>query len=351
MRVHDGLRAATATIALVGTMAGACQRTPPDDTPRASGYIEGTDVQVSSKVAGRVIAVKVVEGQRVAAGDVVVALDTTETDLALVKAKADRAQAEAEWRLLEAGSRPEDIAQAEAQVAAATADRRSADAEVTSARTDETRFDQLLKASAGSRKEYDDAVERRERAEAAFKAADDRRAAAAALVDRLKAGSRPEEIEAARAKVAAADAAIATLVNDRAEAVIAAPLAGIVSSRLVEPGELVGPRTPLLVMLDLDHVWANAYVEEPFVPRLRLDQPATVATDAGDRVDGRVTFISSEAEFTPRNVQTTDERAKLVYRVKVAVDNAKGLFKPGVPVEVRFTGAAGGGSPRNPGNQ
>jgi HlyD family secretion protein len=97
-------------------------------------------------------------------------------------------------------------------------------------------------------------------------------------------------------------------------------------------------------MLDLDHAWANAYVEEPFVPRLRIDEPATVVTDAGDRADGRVAFISSEAEFTPRNVQTSDERAKLVYRVKVTVDNSKGLFKPGVPVEVQFTGASSGGS-------
>jgi membrane fusion protein YbhG len=344
MRVHLTTTAATAL--LVAATVGACQRSPGDDTPRASGYIEGTDVHVSSKVAGRVAEVRVVEGQRVAAGAVVVTLDTTETDLALARARADRAQADAEWRLLKAGSRPEDIQQAAAQVAAATADRRSAEAEATSAHADETRFDELLKASAGSRKEYDDAVARRERADAALKATDDRRAAAAALLDRLKAGARPEEIEAARARVAGADAQIASLEHDRAEAVIDAPLAGIVSSRLVEPGELVSPRTPLLVMLDLDHVWANAYVEEPFVPRLRLDEPATVTTDAGDRVDGRVTFISPEAEFTPRNVQTTDERAKLVYRVKVTVDNAKGLFKPGVPVEVRFTGAAAGGGSR-----
>ena len=321
----------------------ACHRAAPEAPPRASGYVEGTDVHVASKVAGRVATVAVVEGQRVAAGETLVTLDTTETDLALVKARADRAQADAEWRLLKAGSRPEDIQQAEAQVAAATADRRAAEADATAARDDAVRFDQLLKANAGSRKEYDDAVARRDRAEAALKATDDKRTAASALVDRLKAGSRPEEIEAARSRVAGADAQIATLNHDRAEAVIVAPLSGVVSSRLVEPGDLVGPRTALVVMLDLDHVWANAYVEEPLVPRLRLNDAATVVTDAGDRVEGRISFIASEAEFTPRNAQTADERAKLVYRVKVAVDNAKGLFKPGVPVDVQFPSALGGG--------
>jgi HlyD family secretion protein len=331
-------------LAIAALSVAACQPTPQNAIPRASGYIEATDVHVSSKVAGRVAEVRVVEGQRVASRDVVVMLDTAETDLALARARADRAGADAAWRLLKAGSRPEDIQQAEAQVAAATADRRSAEAEATAARADEVRFGQLLKANAGSRKEYDDALARRDRADATLKAADDKRAAAVAIADRLKAGARPEEIEQARARVAGADAQIASLEHDRTEAVIVAPLAGIISSRLVEPGELVGPRTPLLVMLDLDHAWANAYVEEPFVPRLRIDEPATVVTDAGDRADGRVAFIASEAEFTPRNVQTSDERAKLVYRVKVTVDNSKGLFKPGVPVEVQFTGASSGGS-------
>lgn len=329
--------------AALAAAGSACHRTAPAATPRASGYVEGTDVHIASKVAGRIAAVKVVEGQRVAAGDVLVTLETTETDLALSKARADRGQADAQWRLLKAGSRQEDVQQADAQVAAAASDRRAAEAEAVSARADAARFEQLLAANAGSRKEYDDAVARRDRAEATLKAADDKRAAATAQADRLKAGARPEEIQAAQARVAAADAQIAALEHDKAEAVIVAPLAGVVSSRLVEPGELVGPRTPLLVMLDLDHAWANAYVEEPLVPRLHIDDTAIVVTDAGDRVTGRIAFISSEAEFTPRNVQTSDERAKLVYRVKVTVDNRNGVLKPGVPVEVQFPAAAAAG--------
>jgi HlyD family secretion protein len=178
-------------------------------------------------------------------------------------------------------------------------------------------------------------------AEAKVKGAEDKIRASQSVVDRLKAGARIEEIQAASARVAAIDAQIDTFEHDRTEAVIKSPSAGIVSSRLVEPGELVTARATLIVLVDLDHAWASVYVEEPLVPTLRIDQPATVVTDAGDRIAGKITFISPQAEFTPRNVQTSAERAKLVYRVKVTVDNQKGVLKPGMPVEVEF-GAGGG---------
>jgi HlyD family secretion protein len=138
--------------------------------------------------------------------------------------------------------------------------------------------------------------------------------------------------------VTTVDAQIATLEHDRADTTIVAPAAGIVSSRLVEPGELVAPGAPVVVLIDLDHAWANVYVEERAIAEIKLDQPATVITDTGRRLDGKVTFISPRAEFTPRNVQTADERAKLVYRVKVAVDNREGILKPGMPVEAELTG-------------
>ena len=143
-----------------------------------------------------------------------------------------------------------------------------------------------------------------------------------------------QELAAANARVTAVDAQIAALEHDREEAIIRAPVGGIVGARLVEPGELVAAGTPVAVVLDLDHAWANVYVVEPLIPRVKIDQPATVITDNGDRLDGRVTFISPKAEFTPRNVQTADERAKLVYRIKVSVDNKAGILKPGMPVEV-----------------
>jgi HlyD family secretion protein len=320
-------------LALSGT---ACRREKPAGPPRASGYVEATDVRVAAKLAGRIEKVNVVEGARVNAGDVVVTLAATDVVLAISRVRAERDQAVANLRLLQAGSRPEDIHQLEAQVAAAVADRQAADAELSASRIDEARFEQLLRNRAGAQKQLDDAVARRELAEARLKAAADRVGAANAALARAKAGARVEEIAAARARVAAVDAEIASLEHDRGEATVIAPITGIVSSRLVEPGELVALGAPLIVLIDLDHAWANVYVEEPLVPTLRIDQPATVLTDAGNRLAGRISFISPRAEFTPRNVQTAEERAKLVYRVKVTVDNREGILKPGMPVEVQF---------------
>ena len=136
--------------------------------------------------------------------------------------------------------------------------------------------------------------------------------------------------------MAAVDAQIATLDHDRSEARVVAPSSGVVTSRLVEPGELVGVGAPLAVIIDLDRACVNAYIEAPRVPSLRLEQKVTVVSDAGDRLPGTIAFIAPKAEFTPRNVQTAAERARLVYRVKVAVDNHPGVLKPGMPVEVEF---------------
>jgi HlyD family secretion protein len=94
---------------------------------------------------------------------------------------------------------------------------------------------------------------------------------------------------------------------------------------------------PLLVVTDLDHAWANLFVPEPLVPRVKLGQSATVFTDAGgEGIPGKVTYVSPRAEFTPRNVQTADERSKLVYRIKVSVDNSAGVLKSGMPVDAEL---------------
>ena len=113
------------------------------------------------------------------------------------------------------------------------------------------------------------------------------------------------------------------------------------TEKLVEAGELVAPRMPIVVLTDLDHAWANVYVDEPMVPRVRLGQRARVYTDAGGarRSKARSRYISPRAEFTPRNVQTAEERSKLVYRIKITVDNREGILKPGMPVEARASTA------------
>ncbi len=329
------MRFAGVPVAVVLTLSvGACTQDPASTVAHATGYVEATDIRVAAKVPGRVETVSAVEGARVEAGTVLVTLSTADVDLALRRAHAERAQAAALLELTLAGPRPEDVRQAEAQLAAAQAERQAADADLAAARADEQRFEQLLRARAGSQKQFDDAAARRALAAARLQAAADRAAAAKAALDRLAAGARAEEIAAARARVGVMDAQIAALERDRTETAVVAPSAGLIASRLVEPGELVSAGTPLVLLLDLDRAWASVYVEEPVVPRLKLEQAVTVLTDAGDRLPGRISFIASRAEFTPRNVQTAAERAKLVYRVKVAVDNREGVLKPGMPVEV-----------------
>jgi HlyD family secretion protein len=323
-------------VLLLAIAAGGCSKADPSQNTHASGYVEATEVRVASKVPGRVLSVSVTEGQRVKAGETLIQLSSTDATLALARLKAERQQADAQLRLVQAGSRREDITQAEAQAEAAQSERATVAMELAAAKIDADRFEQLVQKRAGSEKQRDDAVLRRELAQARLKTADDRLQAARAQVARLKAGSRSQEVEGARAHLAAIDAQIATIQNDIAEATITAASDGVVSSRLVEPGELVVARTPLLVIVDLDRAWATAYVEEPRVADVKIGQSATVLTDGGDRLPGTVTFVAPRAEFTPRNVQTADERAKLVYRVKVSVDNKAGVLKPGMPVEVDF---------------
>jgi HlyD family secretion protein len=164
----------------------------------------------------------------------------------------------------------------------------------------------------------------------------DRVRAAREAVARLQAGARREEVEAARARIAVVDAQLAVFEKMRDDAVVVAPVSGIVTQTLSDAGEMVAPRMPLLVVTDMDHAWANLFVPEPFMPMVSLGQAVTLLTDAGSSVSGAVTYISPQAEFTPRNVQTADERSRLVYRVKVTVDNSAGVLKQGMPVDAEL---------------
>jgi HlyD family secretion protein len=303
---------------------------------RASGYVEAMEVRVAPEVGGRVLSVAVDEGDRVSAGAAIVTIDTSDTELAIRRVEAERSQAAAQLRLLQAGARPEEIRQAGAQAESARAEIVGAEAELQAAAADVTRFEALFAKNAGSRKQRDDAVTRRDVAAARVAAARERSRAATEAAAGLRAGARREEIAAAQARIEAVDAQLASMRKSLADAKLTAPVGGIVTSRLVDPGEMVAPRTPVVVITDLDRAWANVYVDEPVVPRLALGQPITLVTDAGQRLEGKITFISPKAEFTPRNVQTAEERTKLVYRIKVTTDNRQGILKSGMPVEAEL---------------
>jgi HlyD family secretion protein len=291
----------------------------------ASGHVEATDVRVSTKVAGRLEAFSLQEGDVFAVGQALGRIDTTDAKLALQQAKAEREQAAAELRLRVAGARAEDVAELEAQVASVASD-------LDGAQKDLDRMQGLLDKGSGTTKSRDDA--RVHRDVIAHRLEGMRQS----LV-RMKAGSRPEEIDAARARVASADARLAQLDQQIQDATVVSPVAGVVTEKIADQGELLQAGSALCVVTALADAWLTVYVSETDLGRIRIGQDAEVRTDDGQSRKGKLTFIASKAEFTPKNVQTRDERVKLVYRVKVGLDNKDGLFKPGMPAEARLQAA------------
>jgi HlyD family secretion protein len=316
------LRLPLAALAAVLALDAGCRSAPENGAIAASGHVEATEVRLAAKVGGRLLALDAEEGDAVTKGQVLARIDTTDLELALAAARAERAQADAGLRLSLAGARAEEIREAKAQVA-------RAEAELDGARRDLERMQGLLDSGSGTPKSRDDARVRRDASTAALDAARER-------LLRLETGARAEEKDAARARLAAADARIAQVEQQIADATVVSPLAGVLTEKLAEPGELLAPGAGLAVITDLQDAWLTVYVGEPDLGRIRLGQKAAVITDDGQQREGKVSFVSPRAEFTPKNVQTRDERVKLVYRLKVALPNADGLFKPGMPAEARL---------------
>jgi HlyD family secretion protein len=307
---------------LLATASGGCRHDDAAGVITASGHVEATEVTVSTKVSGVIESLPIEEGDVVQAGQELARLETTDTELALDSARAERELARAELRLRLAGARDEEIAEASALVSRAEADLESAEKDL-------ARMEGLLASGSGTEKLRDDARARRDVSAATLSAARER-------LRKLRSGARPEEVDAARARVAAAEARIAQLDQQLADAVVKSPVAGVVTEKLVEAGELATRGTALVVVTDIRSAWLTAYVSGPDLARLRIGQAAEVITDDAQQRNGRVVFMASEAEFTPKNVQTRDERVKLVYKIKIALDNEDGLFKPGMPAEVRL---------------
>jgi HlyD family secretion protein len=310
------------TLILALLVLAACDASARNGRVVASGHIEASQVRISTKVRGRLLKRPVDEGDTVTAGQTIAILDTIDTDLALREAVADREQADAQLRLLLAGSRKEDIAASAATAASIAADLAGAEKEL-------ERQQSLLEQGISTAADRDDALARRDTLKGQLESAQQAHA-------RAKAGSRAQEIEAARATRDAMEARIGQLKQQIADATIVSPVAGRVTEKIAEPGELLAAGSPIVVVTALDHPWLTVYVGEPDLGKIRLGASAEVVTDGGERREGKVTFVASTAEFTPKNVQTRDERVKLVYRIKVGLDNADGLFKTGMPAEAHF---------------
>jgi HlyD family secretion protein len=320
------MKRSAAVVLGTALLAAACGQGDEDGRILASGHVEATEVLLSTKVGGTLEHLAVDEGTNVQAGQEIARIDTIDTVLSLESAKAERALAQAELNLRLAGTRKEDILEAKAQLVKAEAD-------LSGAKRDLERMEGLLATGSGTTKTRDDARTRHDVAAASVEAAGER-------VRRMEAGFRKEEIAAARARRQAADAGIARLEQQLGDAVIVSPVAGVVTQKISEQGELMAPGTGIVVVTDLASAWLNAYIPEPELGRIRMGQEAEVVTDDGQARKGRISFIASQAEFTPKNVQTRDERVKLVFRIKVALDNADGLYKPGMPAEARLEPAS-----------
>jgi len=323
-------------LALTLVFAAACTKDVPQDRIRASGHVEATETRLAAEAGGRILTLLVKEGDRVKPGDTILTLDTRDVQLAIDRARAERSAADAQLRLIQAGARGEDIRQAEAQVETARSEVAAAKQELASAQQDLDRFETLLANNSGSRKQRDDAATRRDVARDRIASLESRVKAADETVSKLRAGARREEVEAARARVQVVDAQIAALEKTMSDATLRSPIGGLITEKLVEVGEVIPPRTPAVVIVDLDHAWADVFVPEPTVPRIKIGQSASVITDAGSTLTGTIAYISPKAEFTPRNVQTADERSKQVYRVRIDVDNKDGVLKQGMPVEAEI---------------
>jgi HlyD family secretion protein len=252
----------------------------------------------------------------------VLTLDTRDTQLAIDRAKAEQAAAAAQLRLVQAGARVEDIRQAQSQIETARAEVAAGRAELQAATQDLERFETLLKNNSGSRKQRDDAATRRDVARDRVTQSESRVKTAEETLAKLRAGARPEKSTPPARAWTSSRAQIASLEKGLTDATLHRRSAARHRKARRESAKMIAPRAPALVVVDLDHAWADVFVPEPTVPQIKIGQPATVFTDAGGAGStGTISYISPKAEFTPRNVQTAEERSKLVYRVRINVDN------------------------------
>lgn len=290
-------------------------------TIRVSGNIEITDAEVGFKIPGRVEARLVSEGEMVQAGQIVARLEAREwrEEVALRRAQVRSTRAVLDELL--AGSRAEEIGQARAALERARADRERA-------RIEWERQQKLYQREVISTREYDFAKN-------AFEAAEAKAKEAAEFLALVEKGPRREKIDQARAALEASRQTLAQAETRLGYTVLEAPLTGVVLSKNIEPGEYVSPGTPVITVGDLSRVWVRAYINETDLGKVRVGQKVRVTVDTfpGKHYEGRISFMASQSEFTPKNIQTQKERVKLVYRIKVEIPNPNQELKPGMPAD------------------
>jgi HlyD family secretion protein len=363
----------------------------PKDKLFGNGTIEATEVDITSKVSGKILTLLVREGDNVRQGQLLATLDSDELAAQVTQAQGNLLAGQAALAELQAGTRSEDIRRAQAQYDASVQTGRQAQANydlvlagprieeieqlragvrqaqvnLNDAETELRRYQVLVEQGAAPSQQVDQLTTRRNDAKAQLDAAQQRlaeaeagsrkeqiRAAQAAqkqataqeryskaALDLALAGPRTETIAAAKARTEQAQGVLQAAEVQQGYTKIYAPSDGTVTLRNMEPGELVTPGTPIVRLAALESVWLKVYIPEPEMGRVKLGQSAQVTSDSypDKQYSGRVIEISQEAEFTPKNVQTKEERVKQVFWVKIGVDNPDRELKPGMPADAEIS--------------
>lgn len=288
---------------------------------RVSGNVEVNDVEVSFRIPGWVEARPASEGETIKAGGLVARLETSELTQEVALREAEVRAYTAELAALQAGSRPQEIAVAKAAV-------RLAQAEVERLAAEFERQRELFERKAASQVIY-------ERAKAEYEVGQSKLQEAQERLKLAEEGPRQEDIARAQARLDQNKQSLAIAKTRLGYATLRSPISGIVLSENVEAGEYVVPGVPVVTIGNLALVWLRAYVNETDLGRIKVSQPVCIRTDTfpGKAYVGKLSFIASQAEFTPKNVQTAEERVKLVYRVKIDIPNADLELKPGMPAD------------------
>ena len=296
-------------------------RGPGDERIFVSGNIEATEVDLSFRIAGQINSLPIEEGDRVKKGQTMSTLDTDTLVAQQGAARSEIAATRAVLDELEEGTRSEQIQQARAQLKAAESRKKNAQDE-------HDRYSALVQQGAVSPSTFDlrDTTLR--------VAVEDCNNAQQRLTE-LERGPREQQIRAARHRLERAEWELKKIDLDIEHSVLTTPVSGAVLVKAAEPGEVVLPGAPVATVAAIDEVWLKGYVSEKDLGRVKLGQRAQITTDTfpGKIYQGVVTFISSRAEFTPKNVQTKEERVKQVYRVKITIPNPEQELKIGMPAE------------------
>jgi HlyD family secretion protein len=294
----------------------------PSGSLALQGNVDVRQADLSFKVAGRIDAMAVQEGDKVAAGQIIATLERTNYQAALDQAAGQQTSAAAALTELENGSRPEEIDQAKAQVA-------QAEATLVNARLTFKRQQELVKSDFTSHSNYDLAQASLRQAEAQLASSK------AALILAVK-GPRQERIDAAKGQLDQAKAALDLARQNLADTTLSAPEDGVVMSRVKEPGTVAAAGDIVYSVVLTHPTWIRAYVPEPDLDRVHPGQGAEIVTDGGRHYQGQVGYVSPLAEFTPKTVQTPEQRADLVYRLRVVVNADDGNLRQGMPVTLHL---------------